>query len=44
MKVSRVVVLDNRSIGGNHSKCVDWESNFITEGRVHLDGQGRLQV
>jgi hypothetical protein len=42
-ELSRVVVLGNRPVEGNTINKLKQESNFIT-GRVHLDGQGRLQV
>jgi hypothetical protein len=42
VELSRVVILAGRPVEGD-SKLDDQKSNFITE-RVHLDGQGCLQV
>jgi hypothetical protein len=43
VKLSRVVVLSSRPVERDTVNKLKQESNFITE-RVHLDGQGRLQV
>jgi hypothetical protein len=42
VELSHVAVLAGRPVEGD-SKLVDQNSNFITE-KVHLDGQGHLQV
>jgi hypothetical protein len=42
VELSRVAVLTGRPVEGD-SRLVDQKSNFFTE-KVHLDGQGRLQV
>jgi hypothetical protein len=42
VELLRVVVLAGSPVQGD-SKLFDQKSNFITE-KVHLDGQGRLQV
>jgi hypothetical protein len=42
VELSRVAVLAGRLVEGDN-KLFDQKSNFITE-KVHLDGQGRLQV
>jgi hypothetical protein len=44
VEVSRVVVLNSRCLIKRRNKLVDWKSNFIIERRIHLDGQGRVQV
>jgi hypothetical protein len=43
MELSRVVVLGSRPVEGDTVNKLRQESNFITE-KLHLDGQGRLQV
>jgi acetylglutamate kinase len=44
VEVSRVVVLGSGCLIRRCSRCVDWKSNFITGERLHLDGQGHLQL
>jgi hypothetical protein len=43
VELSRVVVLGSRPVEGDTVNKLKQESNFITE-KLHLDGQGRLQV
>jgi hypothetical protein len=43
VELLRVVVLGSRPVEGDTVNKLKQESNFITE-KVHLDGQGHLQV
>jgi hypothetical protein len=43
VELSRVAVLASRPAEGNSVNKLKQESNFIT-GKIHLDGQGCLQV
>jgi hypothetical protein len=43
VELSRVVILGSRPDEGDTVTKLKQESNFITK-KVHLDGQGRLQV
>jgi hypothetical protein len=43
VELLRVVVLRSRPVEGDTVNKLKQESNFITE-KVHLDGQGHLQV
>jgi hypothetical protein len=43
VELSPVVVLDSRPVKGDTINKLKQKSNFINE-KIHLDGQGRLQV
>jgi hypothetical protein len=44
IEISRVVVLDSRSVAGDTINELIVNQTLLLRKRVHLDGQGRLQV